>query len=117
MWVIVARMRIVVTLPVVFGLATGPIAAQGQPAAHVGVASCETWTADRRAPETAAAVADTQWVIGFLAGIGHMGLGELQPLHGIDDQGVWAWLDSYCGVHPAATIEEAVAAFSVAHPR
>jgi hypothetical protein len=116
-------MRIVVaSLAVAFGVTTGPVAAQGQPAApvgaaHVGAASCETWTADRRASETAAAIADTQWVIGFLAGIGHMGLGELQPLRGIDDQGVWAWLDSYCGEHPSGTIEEAAAAFSVAHPR
>ena len=84
---------------------------------NIGTASCDTWAADRRAPDQAAAIVDAQWVIGFLSGIGHMHLGELEPLHGTDAQHVWAWIDTYCRDHATGTIEDAAAAFAAAHPR
>jgi hypothetical protein len=104
-------------MAVAIGLAPASVVAQSDRARDTGAALCDRWTADRRTPETGPAVADEQWILGFLSGIGYMGLGELKPLNGISDKGVWAWVDVYCGNHPTAPIEQAAAAFSVAHPR
>ena len=62
----------------------------------------EEWS--RHAPEHA-------WVYGYLAGAGYMPspwLGErITP---VDVRLVDAWMDRYCGEHPAATVEGAVQA-------
>ena len=76
------------------GFAPAVALAQGARSTNIGAASCDIWAADRRAPEQAAATVDAQWVIGFLSGIGHMHLGELEPLHGTDAAHVWAWIDT-----------------------
>jgi hypothetical protein len=99
------------------GLMQSVAAAPDSRVGNVGTASCDIWAADRRAPDPAAAITDTQWVIGFLSGIGHMHLGELEPLHGTDATHVSAWIDTYCRDHPTDTIEDAAAAFAAAHPR
>ena len=82
---------------------------------NVGVVACDAWGAHRAV--SGAAAAEEQWIIGFLAGIGHMRLGELEPLHAIDPGSVWIWIDDYCRAHPTAAIAQAAAAFTVAHPR
>lgn len=91
--------------------------AQAQPVTDAGVTTCEAWGAHRKATDAGLAVADAQWVLGFLSGIGHMHLGELEPRHGTTPQQVWQWIDTYCGSHPTETIASAAAAFTVAHPR
>ncbi|HTC07491.1 MAG TPA: hypothetical protein VK726_01810 [Acetobacteraceae bacterium] len=105
------------TLAVIASLAQAVALAQGLRPTNIGTASCDIWAADRREPDQRAAIVDAQWVIGFLSGIGNMHLGELEPLHGTDAPHVWAWIDAYCRDHPTDTIEQAAAAFAVAHPR
>ena len=91
--------------------------ARAQPAMDAGATTCEAWVAHRSTPGAAPALAEGQWVLGFLSGIGHMHLGELEPLHGILPQQVWLWIDGHCAAHPTETIAQAAAAFIVAHPR
>ena len=83
----------------------------------LGLNSCDSWTAARLTPQATLAFAEGQWVLAFLSGVGFMG-GETgnNPLNGIDAQGVWAWIDDYCRVHPLEKIAQASAAFSFAHP-
>jgi hypothetical protein len=83
--------------------------------AGVGLDSCDSWTAARLTPQEKQG--DGQWVLAFHSGVGFMG-GDTgnNPGNGIDAQGVLAWIDDYCRVHPLEKIVEAVAAFSFAHP-
>jgi hypothetical protein len=79
--------------------------------------SCGTWTAERRDPYSRlGSFQDEQWVLGFLSGIGYMGA-EANPLNGTDAQGVLAWIDNYCWVHPLEEISGAAKAFYSVHPR
>lgn len=58
-----------------------------------------------------------QWVLGFLSGVGYAANQDgIDPLNGVDDQGVWAWVDNYCRNHPLNLVVTAAAAFRVAHP-
>jgi len=81
-----------------------------------GAGSCGTWVEDRRAAPRSAEL-DLSWVLGFLSGIGFMGAVGDDPLNGVDADGVRAWIDNYCAAHPLINIEQAAAAFSIAHPR
>jgi hypothetical protein len=81
-----------------------------------GMDSCGTWTADRRNPRSSDAQQDQQWVLGFLSGIGYQGDINLNPLNGMDANGVLAWIDNYCQAHPIDKIKEAAAMFRFAHP-
>ena len=58
------------------------------------------------------------WVMGFLSGVGSMkATTSLDPLKGMDQEGVSAWVDNYCHKHPLDTIATAGSAFVNAHPR
>ena len=83
----------------------------------LGLNSCDTWTSARLTPQATLAFAEGQWVLAFLSGVGFMG-GDTgnNPLNGVDAQGVWAWIDDYCRVHPSEKIAQAAAAFIRAHP-
>jgi hypothetical protein len=67
----------------------------------VGTGSCGTWTAARRDRR---ALLYEQWILGFLSGEGAASAvladGSDNPLNGMDAEGVWAWIDTYCQVHP-----------------
>lgn len=78
-----------------------------------GIASCGTWTAQRRARQS-----DTfeQWVVGFLAGVGWVGDKGDDPLRGLDAQAVLAWMDNYCQAHPLERIAKATSTFALDHP-
>ena len=94
--------------------------AKAQPTYHflgVGTLSCGTWTAARRSGGSQA-LANEQWTLGFLSGVGAEGtqLGA-DPLNNADADGVWAWIDDYCHAHPVETIARAAKAFSIEHPR
>jgi hypothetical protein len=82
-----------------------------------GTASCEAWATARRAPHGLDAAMNEQWVVGFLSGIGFMVLGELDPLHGLDAEAVYNWVDTYCRAHPQEKIEGAARVFIQQHPR
>jgi hypothetical protein len=83
-----------------------------------GTASCGTWTSARRDRE---ALCYEQWVVGFLSGIGYMGLiggGEnYDPLQRMDADAVWAFVDNYCQANPLKTIKWAAVNFLLEHPR
>lgn len=80
-----------------------------------GVSSCGAWTADRR-NRGASEIADTEWVLGFLSGIGYAGE-NMNPLEKMDSDGVGAWIDNYCSSRPINTIVQAAKAFQKEHPR
>jgi hypothetical protein len=75
--------------------------------------SCERWAADRR-QDGVTARQDEQWVLGYLSAVADWS--DLDPLHGIDRQGVWAWMDNYCQANPLVKITEAASAFVRDHP-
>lgn len=82
----------------------------------LGMASCGTWTADRKGNGWPAVV-DENWVLGFLSGAGIFGPSNINPLGGTDDNGVFGWVDNYCKTHPLAQIDQAGEAFVAAHPQ
>jgi hypothetical protein len=82
-----------------------------------GTLSCGAWMAARRDPHSAATHMSEQWVVGFRSGIGSMVLGELDPLHGMQADAVYGWMDNYCGTHPSEAIEAAARVFIQEHPR
>jgi hypothetical protein len=80
-----------------------------------GTDSCGTWTSARST--RTGWFQDSQWVLGFLSGFGYMGKRDgYDPLDGLDAEGVWAWVDNYCGTHPLEELSGAAEAFIVAHP-
>lgn len=85
----------------------------------VGVGqSCGAWTAARYNRSTQQSAANEQWILGFLSGTGYAGGAHGgNPLHGVDADGVWAWIDNYCRNRPLDLLELAGAAFDEAHPR
>lgn len=109
-------MRIVLLCLVAVGLIVGPRTGKAYVMIGAGVDSCGTWTADRRSPNSAAALQDGQWVLGFLSGIGYEGRDDVDPLQGLDAQAVWAWTDNYCRAEPLLNISDAAKAFYKAHP-
>jgi hypothetical protein len=82
-----------------------------------GALTCESWTAARRNPNRLDAGLNEQWVVGFLSGIGFMALGELDPLHGVDDRFIYDWVDAYCRNNPSETIADAASRLIQQHPR
>ena len=82
-----------------------------------GTLTCGAWSQARRDPQGPATRMSEQWVVGFLSGIGSMVLGELDPLHGLQAEGVYDWMDNYCSAHPSETIEAAARVFIQEHPR
>jgi hypothetical protein len=78
-------------------LAVTPNKANAYTSIGQGTLSCGIWTAWRR---TSGALGPEQWVLGFLSGIGAAGRAGDDPLDGMDAEGVWAWIDIYCSIHP-----------------
>jgi hypothetical protein len=84
-----------------------------------GSTSCGSWTAARRAVNTATAVGYEQWVLGFVAGVPEGGVlgsfvtsgrtARMGPLKNTDAQVVWGWIDNYCASHPLETVKRAAA--------
>lgn len=97
------------------GLMTGAAEA-GEGGTHTlageGILSCGTWTKVRRDRREGL---DAQWILGFLSGVAHYD-GSLDPMHGVDAEGVFGWIDNYCRAHPIEQIVTASAAFIFAHP-
>jgi hypothetical protein len=83
-----------------------------------GSASCGVWTAARHDKH---AGGFEQWVLGYASGVGSgshaSGRQDVNPLLGVDAQGVLAWIDNYCRDHPLEMVVDAANAFVAAHPR
>ena len=110
-------MRSLILATVAVDLFVSNAGASDYTAMGVGTNSCGSWTAARRTPTQIQAVLDETWVQGFLSGVGSIGISQgFNPLNGTDPDGVWAWIDSYCGAHPLDDIAVAAAAFASAHP-
>src|SRR5271166_2561780 len=107
--------RVPRALSIVIGLmALTALPAAAETFAGAGIDySCERWTADRR-QDSVAARQDEQWVLGYLSAVADWT--DLDPLLGIDGQGVWAWMDNYCQANPPVKITEAASAFVREHP-
>ncbi len=111
-------MRIVLAcLMVGVGLVGEPRHASAFMVIGTGLESCGTWTANRRYPNSIAAVMDEQWILGFLAGVGDAIPSDADPLRGVDAQAVWAWVDNYCHANPLDQIIRAGEAIFRAHPQ
>jgi hypothetical protein len=107
------RLRLLIAYLTFFIVAV-PVDARTYHQIGQGNSSCGSWTAWRR---DGLSVAPGQWVLGFLSGVGFDSGGDDNPLQGMDADGVWAWIDSYCAAHPIDHIAAAAAAFYYAHPR
>jgi hypothetical protein len=59
----------------------------------------------------------TNWVLGFLSGFAWGGLADENPLNGIDQYLINAWLDAYCKANPRERVYAAAEVFAKAHPR
>ena len=55
-------------------------------------------------------------MVGFLNGAGYEGPPGLDPLHGVDAEGLYAWISNYCATRPIASIMDATTAFIEFHP-
>jgi hypothetical protein len=91
----------------------------GQAMIGVGLGSCGGWTSHRQTPPGTGASTAEQWVVGYLSGQGHLAnaVGNaLDPLKGVDAEGVWAWIDNYCRANPLKRVWEAAGMFTLAHP-
>jgi hypothetical protein len=69
--------------------------------------SCGAWTEARRSNNSLAYQA---WIAGFLSGVNHITTIDLPTVDifdNIDTQGIYAWVDNYCGANPLNTIGEA----------
>lgn len=75
-----------------------------------GGMSCGEWAAARRNPYSSAqAMSNGEWILAFIAGEAYQQVTD--PLKGTDADGVWAWIDNYCAIHPLDTQVEAAEAF------
>jgi hypothetical protein len=110
--------RSIVPAVVFLALAIGiPAKADAYNLIGAGNSSCGTWTAERAHPDQPLPLLLTSWVVGFLSGIGWVGQDGDNPLHGVDAEGVWAWVDNYCKAHPIDTIAKGASQFYWAHRR
>jgi hypothetical protein len=66
-------------------------------------ATCGTWTKERHVISPARG-AYQGWVTGFLSGWAIDQPTPNNPLIGLDTEGVYAWVDNYCSVHPLDTL-------------
>jgi hypothetical protein len=75
--------------------------------------SCGSWLAARASHDY---FSMGNWALGFLSGVGLYST-DLNPLHGVDADGVSYWLDNYCSAHPTDRFADALRAFIRQHPR
>ena len=82
-----------------------------------GTGSCGSWTMDRSDGRAGDIIADQQWVLGFLSGVGYVPESTVDPLNGLDAFAVWAWFDNYCQTYPLVNLTLAAWVFAITHPR
>lgn len=73
----------------------------------VGAKSCGSWTQERR-DKSQISFTYAQWVLGYVTAFNvHVLEHDAGVSKGIDNQGLIAWIDTYCLSHPIDTVEEA----------
>jgi hypothetical protein len=111
---------LVTCLILVMFLMTGGGEARGYELRGAGNLSCGRWSAQRsdglhsagtNLPDGSHYLTES-WVAGFLSGMGYAGKQGGEPFHGVDNDGIFAWIDNYCRAHPIERLAEAVKAFS-----
>ena len=76
-------------------------------------ASCGKWLAERK---SGSYFQMSGWALGYLSGAATFHP-SLNPLHGMDADGVEYWLDNYCRSHPTQQFADALKAFVDEHPQ
>lgn len=80
---------------------------------RVQTKSCYRWLVNRASHNDSDM---GSWALGFISSVAVYSE-DLNPLNGIDGDGVFFWLDNYCQPRPRATFIEALRAFIRKHPR
>ncbi len=107
--VIVRKIR-PASLALLLGVVSASCSVQAYTIIGTGVSSCGEWTSVRRNPYSSVqANTDGEWILAFIAGEAYQAGGD--PLNGTDADGVWAWIDNYCAIHPLDAQVEAAKAF------
>jgi hypothetical protein len=84
----------------------------------IGTASCGTWVSAREnTQDPQVSYMAESWIEGFLSAAAPVSLGRIQPLDGMDSDGIFVWIDNFCQENPIKYLSDAVTAFIVAHPR
>ncbi len=109
---------LLVVLVVAFLGATAKAQQETKHRVGLGLLSCGSWTVARRTFVQNASY--EQWVLGYIVGIAEGyhragGKSDVDPLRGMDDQKVWAWMDNYCQAHSLETVANAAAQFVTVH--
>jgi len=76
-------------------------------------ATCGKWLADRQSGN---AFSMSNWALGYLSGAATFSQ-NLNPLEGLDSDGVLYWIDNFCRSHPLNKFTVALKAFADEHPR
>jgi hypothetical protein len=100
-------------LVVAGAIACIPASAHAVTTTGAGVAvSCGKWLADHRDGIFSPLA---NWTLGYLSGAANYSE-TLDPLHGVDADGVFYWIDNYCQQHPLTQLKAAADAFIHEHP-
>jgi hypothetical protein len=92
-------------------LAALPAAAMTKNGAYMvhgpGASSCGTWTKDRRENNW---YSDSGWVLGFVSAFNRFSWSVTPDVaQSTDSDGINAWVDRYCELHPTSQISDATA--------
>lgn len=98
------------------GMSAAPPASANFNLIGAGLASCGTWTQNRKRP-TLDTKQIEQWMLGFLSGAGYIGAPKYDPLNGLDAPAVLAWVDNFCAANPLKSISDAGYSFIDTHPK
>lgn len=109
MWLGQRRLLLQLFLLVGSIVVTASPAKAGDTVIGIGADSCGTWTADRGNPYQV--TADTEWVLGYVAGVGF--LSGSDPLSGLDFGAVTSWVSNYCAARPLDLVFDAATALAI----
>jgi hypothetical protein len=105
---------LLVTLAI--ALPEGSVGQQIYAGIGAGTSTCGSWSANRRS-KSQLWYSQGNWVLGFLSGVGFIGIQNgYNPLHGLDAGAVSSWLDNYCQAHPLEPLAAAAEALVAEHP-
>lgn len=84
-----------------------------------GAISCQEWVVDfgNAIAKPANILQESQWVFGFLSGVGYAQSPDYDPLQGFGGNAVIQWITSYCTTHPTLHVMDAAEAFVWANPK
>jgi hypothetical protein len=71
-----------------------------------GGQTCGKWTQDRNRDGLDARL-DEAWLLGFISARNGLSEAGFDITRNVDNAGLFAWVDNYCGVHPIVLIADA----------